>query len=153
MRRGSGLSVLWAVVATLLVGMACKGAAQAGNQQSPQTGYTLHANAREVVTDVTVVDRNGNPIHGLSESAFHIFDNGKPQRIGTFEEHTGREPEATVQETPPNVYSNAVVLNPPRVFNIILLDTVTMNLPDQMYLRQLLDHFVQTLPADEPFAV
>ena len=128
-------------------------AQNADNPQTPQSGYTLQAHAREVVTDVTVTDRKGNPIHGLRESAFHISDNGKPQHIGTFEEHTGHEPSTPLQESSGNVFSNDVVLHPPRVFNILLLDTVTIDLPDQMYLRQQLDHFIQALPSDEPFAI
>jgi VWFA-related protein len=136
-----------------LVGIVVIGAAQSANQQSPQSGYTLHANAREVVTDVTVTDSKGKPIHGLSESAFHIFDNGKPQHLGTFEEHTGQEASAPFQESTGNVFSNDIVLHPPRVFNIIVLDAVFIDLPDQMYLRQQLDRFIQTLPPDEPFAI
>ena len=84
--------VRWAVFATWLAGMASICIAQNANRQTPQSGYTLQAHVREVITDVTVTDRYGNPIHGLSESAFHILDNGKPQRIATFEEHTGAEP-------------------------------------------------------------
>jgi VWFA-related protein len=39
------------------------------------------------------------------------------------------------------------------VFNIIMLDTITISPMDQMYLRQELDHFIQALPPDEPFAI
>lgn len=145
--------VRYAVLATSLFATVSIGSAQSNNEQRPQGGYTLQVHAREVVTDVTVTDRKGNPIHGLSESAFHIFDNGKPQPIGTFVEHTGREPNAPLQEGSGNVYSNEVMLHPPRVFNIILLDTVTIHPADQMYLRQELDHFIQALPSDEPFAI
>jgi VWFA-related protein len=145
--------VRWAVVASSLIVAVSAGNAQSDSQQTPQGGYTLHANAREVVTDVTVTDSKGNPIHGLTESAFHIFDNGKPQHVGTFEEHTGQEPTTPLSEAAGDVYSNAVVLHPPRVFNIILLDTITMNPLDQMYLRQELDHFIQALPPDQPFAI
>ena len=128
-------------------------AQNAGNNQTPQPGYTLQAHAREVITDVTVTDRKGDPVHGLNESAFHIFDNGKPQHLASFREHTAQDPQTPIPETAPNLYSNAVLLHPPRVFNIIMLDTITINPVDQMYLRQQLDHFVQTLPSDEPFAI
>lgn len=128
-------------------------AQDAGTNQQPQAGYTLQAHAREVVTDVTVTDRKGNPVHGLSESAFHIFDNGKLQHLASFTEHTARDPQTPIPETAPNLYSNAVLLHPPRVFNIIVLDTITIDPIDQMYLRQQLDNFIQTLPSDEPFAI
>src|SRR5258707_13862731 len=54
-----------------------------------QPVYTLHANKRVVLTDVTVTDRKGNPIHGLNASAFQILDNGKPQDLASFEKHAG----------------------------------------------------------------
>lgn len=150
--------VRWVLVATFLVGTAATGTAQSANQQTPQQnpdgGYTLHANAHEVVTDVTVTDSKGNPIHGLRESAFHIFDNGKPQRVGNFEEHTAQDASMPSEEsTAANVYSNDVVLHPPRVFNIILVDAISIGIVDQMYLRQELDHFIEKLPPDEPFAI
>jgi hypothetical protein len=57
---------------------------------SPQQPvYTLHANKRVVLTDVTVTGRKGNPIHGLNASVFQILDNGRPQDLASFEEHSG----------------------------------------------------------------
>src|ERR1700753_617392 len=127
-------------LSTLLIGAASTIAAQsAGTGQPSQPGYTLHANAREVVTDVLVTDHKGNPIRGLPESAFHLFDNGKPQHIASFVEHTQTDATAPIENKAANVFSNDIVLHPPRVFNLILLDTATIRVPDQMYLRQQLD--------------
>ncbi len=145
--------VRWAVVAASLVGTVSTAAAQSGNQQSPQSGYTLHANAREVITDITVTDRKGNPIHGLKESAFHIFDNGKPQHLATFEEHTGTEPVTFAPESAGSVYSNDIILRPPRAWNVILIDTTWLGFVDQAFLNLQLEQFIRQLPPDEPFAV
>lgn len=143
-----------AILAALLVGIASTGNSQAANnEQTAQPGYTLHANAREVVTDVLVTDHKGNPIRGLPESAFHISDNGKPQHIASFAEHTQAETSTPAQQSAANVFSNDIILHPPGVFNLILIDTATISVPDQMYLRQQLDRFVATLPPNEPFAV
>ena len=142
-----------AVNAALLVGIASTGAAQSGVQQSPQSGYTLQAHAREVITDVTVTDRKGNPIHGLSGSAFHIFDNGVPQHLATFEEHTGTEPLNTVPVISGDVYSNDFALHRPRAWNLILIDTMWLGFLDQAYLNLQLEQFIKQLPPDEPFAV
>ena len=148
--RGTVLSAVLMGATSIAVAQT---AAQAPSNSSSQPGYTLHANAREVVTDVTVTDQHGNPIHGLSESDFHIFDNGKPQSIASFTEHTQAETSAPLENTPANVFSNDIIRHPPGVFNLILLDTATISVPDQMYLRQQLERFVATLPAGEPFAV
>ena len=142
-----------AVLGTLLVGMASTRAAQSSAQQSPQSGYTLQAHVREVITDVTVTDRKGNPIHGLSASAFHVIDNGVPQHLATFEEHTGAEPVNLLQASVGNAYSNEAVLHPPRALNLILIDTSWLGFLDQAYLNIQLEQFIKQLPSDEPFAV
>jgi len=117
--------------------------------------YTLHANKRVVLTDVTVTDHKGNPIHGLNASEFQILDNGKPQDVASFEEHSG----APIESVPsavakPGVYSNDFLLHPPPVFNIVLIDLATIvNLPDQMYLYYELNQFLEHLPAGEPLAI
>ena len=146
-------SIRWVVGGMLLVAMLSTMVAQSPNTQQPPSGYTLHTNVREVVTDVTVTDHNGNPVHGLSESAFRIFEDGKPQRVGTFSEHTERDSNTAPVETPAGVYSNDVLVHPPRVFNILLIDRVSIDLVDQMYLNQELGKFVAKLPPDVPFAV
>ena len=71
--------------------------AQSTAQTPPdQSTYSFHTYTRVVLTDVTVSDANGNPVHGLPQSVFHIFDNKQPQVIASFEEHAGG-PAASVQ--------------------------------------------------------
>ena len=123
-------------------------------QPAPDAGtYTLHANARVVLTDVTVTDRNGNPVAGLGRSAFHIFDNGHAQQLRSFEEHRGGQPVDVAGGEQPGVFSNAIILHPPPVFNVIVLDTTTIGIVDQMYLYEEITKFVNRLPAEEPLAI
>jgi VWFA-related protein len=121
--------------------------------QSSQPGYTFRAESRVVLTDVTVLDRQGNPVHGLPASAFHIFDNKKPQTIASFEEHKST-PGTTMMpaSTSPGVYSNDYLLHLPPVLNIILIDTTNLEITDQMYLNYQLTLFFKTLPAEQPIA-
>jgi hypothetical protein len=58
-------------------------AAQSGDEPS----FTLRTQPRAVLIDVTVMDANGNPVHDLSRSAFHVFDNKQPQDIASLDEH------------------------------------------------------------------
>jgi VWFA-related protein len=148
-----------AVVVAFCLFSAFEGSATAQSTATPpstqQPVYTLHANTRVVLTDVTVTDQKGNPIHGLNASAFQILDNGKPQDLASFEEHAG----APVESAPPavtksGVYSNDFLLHPPPVFNIVLIDLATIgNLPDQMYLYYELTQFLNHLPPGEPLAI
>ena len=52
---------------------------------TPQGGFTLKANAELVLTNVIVRDaKTGEPIRGLKQSDFKIFENGKEQQIDSF---------------------------------------------------------------------
>jgi cytochrome oxidase Cu insertion factor (SCO1/SenC/PrrC family) len=62
-----------AVVVAFCLFSAFEGSATAQSTVTPpstqQPVYTLHANTRVVLTDVTVTDQKGNPVHGLNASA------------------------------------------------------------------------------------
>jgi len=64
--------------------------AQVGPVQSPAQAktYTLTLGTKLMVVDVTVKDKHGNPVHGLKLSDFRLNENGKPQQIKNFDEHT-----------------------------------------------------------------
>jgi VWFA-related protein len=124
--------------------------------QSPgPSGFTLHARARVVLTDVTVTDKNGNAVHNLSRSAFHVFDDKKPQDIASFEEHTGAQPAVVPAAAPSaqHTFSNDFLLHPPPVFNVIVLDTVTMDIVTQMILYKQLTDFINALPPQNSLAI
>jgi len=122
---------------------------------APAQGFTLRNEARSVLTDVTVIDRNGNPVRGLPSSAFHVFDDNRPQDIASFEEHSSRETAAAASApaSAPGVYSNDLVLHPPSVLNIVLLDTTNLRMEDQMYLSYQLSKFLKTLEPGQQLAV
>ena len=129
--------------------------AQAPDSQTPpkQGGYVFHANTREVLTDVTVTDNDGNPVHGLSRSAFHIFDNNRPEQLESFEEHAGTQATLAATSASPNTFSNAYLLHPPPSISVVLLDTTTIDIVDQMFLNQELTKFVKALPANQSLAI
>lgn len=148
----------WGLVALSLIGTGiaaqqAPATSTAAAQQPAQSEFTLQAHVHEVVTDVTVTDRHGNPVRGLPESAFRISDNGKLQQPTSFVEHTSSDLGPPIHGGPANVFSNDILLHPPAVFNVILLDTATISVVDQMYLRQELDRFVKALPPNQVFAV
>lgn len=142
------------VVTSALMASSRPARSQADLQVGPQSGYRLQANSRVVLTDVTVTDKQGNPVHGLKVSDFRIFDDNKPQQIASFEEHSDRDTAPAVQAVPaPGVYSNDYLVHPPRVLNIVLLDLTNISIEDQMYLRFQLGKFFDALSPDEPVAI
>jgi VWFA-related protein len=129
--------------------------AQAGADPGSQSKYTLQANTRVVLTDVTVTDKQGNPVRGLKASDFHVLDNNKPQEIASFEEHHREDAATTPQpvSAPPGVYSNDYLKHPPHVLNILFLDLTNIDIEDQMYLSYQLGKFFDTLKPEDPVAI
>jgi VWFA-related protein len=155
-----------ALLSGLIWGVAAGAAvAQAANHKTnepptgsaSQTPYTLQVNSRVVLTDVTVTDKSGQPVRGLTEQDFRIFDNGKAQTVSSFEEH--HEQMAKLEETAAErdagggSFSNESLLHPPPQVNVLLFDTTTVRVVDQMYLFEQMKQFVDALPAGQPVAV
>jgi VWFA-related protein len=128
--------------------------AQSAAQTPPdQSTYTFQANTRVVLTDVTVTDARGNPVHGLPQSAFRIFDNKQPQVIASFEEHAGIPATTKLPEGTPGIYSNDYLLHLPPVLNIVLIDIARLDMADQMYLNYELTKFLNEQPEGQPLAI
>jgi VWFA-related protein len=125
--------------------------AQASGSQTP---YTLQANSRVVLADVTVTDKQGNPVHGLKASDFRIFDNKKAEDIASFAEHSKGDTVAAPQlVSAAGVYSNDYLVHPPRVLNILFLDLTNISIEDQMYLNYQLGKFFDALRPEDPIAI
>lgn len=80
------------------------GAAQKRGSESPATGesksgpeFTIKVPVNVVPVNVTVTDKAGRPVKDLTAADFKLFEDGKPQRIQSFEiessqAHAGPEP-------------------------------------------------------------
>jgi len=127
------------------------------NRQSANQPYTIRTISRVVLTDVTVTDSKGNPVHGLPESAFRILDNNQPQTIASFEEHSGAPAPAAATMQPvaaaKGVYSNEYLLHLPPVLSVVIIDIANLSIPEQMYLNYELTKFFQDQPVGQPLAI
>ena len=98
---------------------------------------TLRINSRSVLVDVVVTDKSGKPVTGLTRDAFTVSEQGKPQAIDFFEEHTGAlagSPAAAPKEMPklpPDVFSNFSPFPEPAAVNVLLLDSLNTKNEDQ----------------------
>jgi VWFA-related protein len=117
-----------------------------------QPAYTLRQGTRIVLTDVTVTDKSGNPVHGLPASAFHVFDNKKPQVVASFEEHAGL-PAVKLVPTSHGVFTNDYLMHLPPVLNVIVIDIANLRIADQMWLNYQLDGFLNNLPPEQLLAI
>jgi VWFA-related protein len=152
----AGASMLLRLLLTLLIIPVWGAPAQSQSQQPPPAPqnqpYTIQANSRVVLTDVTVTDKDGNPVRSLPESAFRIFDNSKPQTVDSFEEHTGTTA-AIPMEPAKGVFSNDYLLHPPSALNVVLLDISNLEIADQMYLYYELKKFFNDQAVGQPMAI
>src|SRR5579871_44995 len=114
---GCVLNNQWANVSTFLTCAFCllpfaliEGGAQ---QASPQAPPKFTAGVDVIEMDVSVLDKDRKPIHGLTQPDFVVREDGKPQRIVAFSEFV--PPPVTPPSAPwmrtvaPDVQSNDIV--------------------------------------------
>jgi len=120
----------------------------------PSSSTTLHASARLVVVDVVVTDAQGNPVKGLPKSAFHVTESGKPQTIGSFEEHSSASANRSASLPPlqPGVFTNTASTGD-SALNVLLLDRVNTPVQDQMFVRQQLLNYLKTAKPNSRIAI
>jgi hypothetical protein len=90
--RGIGLLL------ACLMGGAVLRAQQPETIQRESGAYTLHADTHLVLLDVTVMDKKGQPVAGLTKDDFNLLEDGQPQTIKFFEEHAPVDPAEIAKE-------------------------------------------------------
>jgi VWFA-related protein len=120
-------------IALAAISLAIPLSAQTNQPAAAAPEATLHITSRAVLVDVLVTDRNGAPVKGLKQSAFTLNEQGKPQTISFFEEHTGAPPgpPKEMPKLPPNVFSNFSPFPDPPAVNLLLLDSLNTRMENQ----------------------
>ncbi|HZD32735.1 MAG TPA: VWA domain-containing protein, partial [Candidatus Angelobacter sp.] len=104
--------------------------------------------------DVVVTDSNGNPVTGLTQNDFRVFEDDKQQSIASFKEHAGA-PVTTVDlpPLPPNVYTNTPAVGSADSINVLLLDSLNTQMTDQQFVHQQTIKYLKTIPAGARIAI
>lgn len=115
----------------------------------------MRAYSRLTVVDVLAYDSKDNPIRGLPESDFTIFEDGKPQPISSFTENSNLTPPVvrTLPALPSHIYTN---LQPPPAsdaVNILLLDSLNTSAADQIFLKDETVRFIKSMPPGTRIAI
>ena len=96
---------------------------------------------------MVVTRGDDEPVTALHKQDFQIFEDGKPQSIDFFEEHTVKDlPPAALKPLPPmppGVYTNVPAVPPTDDVNVILLDTLNSEGQDLSYGRSQVLKFLQ----------
>ena len=116
----------------------------------------IKANTRAVAVDVVVTKGQDEPVTALSKQDFLLMEDGKPQAIDFFEEHTvpvASAALAPLPALPPHVYTNVPAAPQSDAVNVLLLDSLNTPRQDQSYVRQQIVAFLKTMKPDARIAV
>jgi VWFA-related protein len=109
-----------------------------------------------VYVDVVVRDRQGQVVHGLTQSDFRLMEDGAPQRIDYFNEHVYSAADAKSIPAAKGVaeFQNIPALGAaPGAVNVILFDLQDTPVQDQLPAKQALLKFLSSLPAGQQVAL
>jgi VWFA-related protein len=85
-----------------------------------------------VLVPAVVTDKSGTHVHNLSKKDFKVLENGKQQRITTFEEVTASGSRPALVTNPPGTFSNLPANGQqPVSITVIALDTINTPFLDQ----------------------
>ena len=105
---------------------------QTTNSQIP----AIKTEANVVLLDVVVTQGKGEPVMGLHREDFQVSEDGRPQTISFFEEHTGGAVSPVgLPPMPPDVFTNYPTIKTTDSINVLLLDSLNTQAVDQTYVR------------------
>jgi VWFA-related protein len=104
---------------------------------------------------IVVTDKSGNHLHGLTKEDFHVLENGKEQKLSTFEEIVTTNTKLPVVKHEPGEFSNLTLSEQePRTVTVIALDTVNTPFLDQTYgRRELVKYLSSSLDSGQVLAL
>lgn len=135
-RQSQGLAILLSSLVTLA-------------QTTPDT--TIQVTTRIVYVDVVVRDSYGRIVRGLTEKDFRVLEDGKPQKIDYFHDHT-HDTATTAVTAQPNADGSLNFSNvdpggeTASSINIILFDFFNTAPQDHLYAREQMIRFLEQLP-------
>lgn len=105
--------------------------AQTNPTEVQSNSTILKTTSQAVVVDV-VVTKDGAPVTDLHKEAFQVWEDGKPQSIDFFEEHTSSNaPGVELPELPADVFSNEPPMATRDAVNVLLIDRLNTPEADQ----------------------
>lgn len=128
--------------------------AQSGLASIANFPPTFHTGTNLVLLDVVVTDHN-QPIHGLQQSRFHVFEDGNEQIITSFEERqpTPKAEAAAPVALPPHTWTNIPTRPESGTLNVLLLDGLNTPFAGQREVRRQMLQALSGIPAGTPLAV
>jgi len=141
-----------------------QGQAQNKDKDKEQKAGTVYESAtvlksitRLVVVDVVATGKDG-AVTDLQRDDFTVLEDGKEQKIRVFNfqqprVNTSGSAPIVPPKLPENVYSNVARYNTSSALNVVLLDALNTNLPNQAYVRDQMIRYLEKMPEGQPVAV
>jgi VWFA-related protein len=125
---------------------------------TPAGPPTFRVTAREVLLDVLVIDKNGQPVTGLKASDFSVAEEGESQAIRRVDEHHAMDAAdlsklTTLPELPPNTFTNYTPVRNSNASIVLLLDAMDSPIEAQMVMRDQLIKFLKNMQPGPPVAI
>jgi VWFA-related protein len=148
-----------ALACLLLSASAASGqqAAQSSNPATPST--VLRADTNLVLVDVVATD-HGKPVLEITQSRFHVFENGKERPIASFDQHrpspapqSAASIKAQIASLPAHTYTNLPIYPDTGVLNVLLLDALNTPVADQGELRRQMIEYMGDIPRGTSMAI
>ncbi len=112
------------------------------NYAYDESRVVFRASSVLVQVPVVVTDKSSGHIHNLTKDQFQLFENGKEQKIATFEEVVSNNPQP-LPPSPAGVFRNAgIEFHQPHAVTVIVLDTVNTPFFDQAGARRALAKYL-----------
>ncbi len=125
--------------------------------QQDTSDVVIHQNVRRVVVDVVVSDSAGKPVSGLTAADFSVSEDGRAQRIRSFDVHDFDLVSDSLPKPPSSLPTNTFVNVPSGPergpLYVLLLDLLNMEVDDQPVARAQLLKFALSKPLGTRFAV
>lgn len=128
---------------------ACLGVALLASAALGQTP-AFRATVQEVLVPVSVLNKSGKPVLGLTRDDFQLFFDGRPAAIGSFRAVNAAPPAASSAATrrvpalPPNVFVNVPALAGTRQTRVVLLlDYLNTTTSERQRIRMQLVRFLR----------
>lgn len=112
-----------------------------------------------VVVDVVATNKKDEAVTDLKQADFSVVEDGKEQAIRVFSfQQPPQQPAPvnlalTATKLPPNIVTNIPSYKPDSALNVILLDGLNTNMPNQAYVRDQMIRYLEHMPDDRPVAV
>jgi len=116
----------------------------------------FHTRSQLVLVDVTVRDKQGNPVRDLKSADFTVLENGVAQPIRVFEPHDSTataKQQGPPPDMPPHTFTNRASTAADDVMSVLMLDLLNTPVEDQMYARAQMLKFLRALPPGRHIAL